>query len=66
MSCYNVTDYAKLTKSKNIETGISTMSLCIRFKLNLLIYDKASEKKAWTSQFVRNHEKYVLWKTTGL
>ena len=45
LSCYNVTDKAKLIKSKNIETGISTMSLCIRFKLNLLIYHKAPEKK---------------------
>ena len=46
LSGYNVTDKVKLIKSKNIETGISTMSLCIRFKLNLLIYQKAPEKKS--------------------
>ena len=42
LSCYNSVDKATSNMSKNIEPGI-TMSLCIRFKLNLLNYPKASK-----------------------
>ena len=44
-SCYNIIDKASSIMSKNIETSIINMSLCIRLKLNLLSYRKAPERK---------------------
>ena len=42
--CYNTIGKATSVMSKNIEPGIINMSLCIRFKLNLLNYPEALEK----------------------
>ena len=42
--CYNTIGKATSVMSKNIEPGIIHMSLCIRFRLNLLNYPEALEK----------------------
>ena len=63
LSCYSVINKAESVMSKRIETIIINYALCIRFKLNLLRYHKAPERKFSTSQFVRNHEVSVIWKT---